>query len=347
MTTSVIKPAVDSSPKVPSLDNDEVLLSVDDLSVEFDLGKTTTRVVHNVSFHVKPGETLGVVGESGSGKSVTALSLARLLPPNASIATGMIKFEGRNVLELPMSEVRALRGKRMGFIFQDPMTSLNPTKTIGSQVAEPARTHLGMSRKQSLAHAAELLGRVGIPRAKDRLNDFPHQFSGGMRQRVMIAIAIACNPALLIADESTTALDVTTQAQILELIQSLSAEYRTAVLLITHDLAVASSMCDRINVMYAGEIVETAPTDVLFNNPKMPYTAALMRCIPTLEDNPDELFSPILGMPPDPTEPISGCRFMARCEFAKEICTTRPQLLLRSAGHSARCWGTEENGWIE
>lgn len=327
--------------------NDSVLLSVEDLSIAFDVGKTTTQVVHNVSFHVKPGETLGVVGESGSGKSVTALSLARLLPPNATIASGKILFEGHNVLELPMNEVRALRGQRMGFIFQDPMTSLNPTKTIGSQVAEPARTHLGMSKKQSLAHAAELLGRVGIPRAKDRLRDYPHQFSGGMRQRVMIAIAIACNPALLIADESTTALDVTTQAQILELIQSLSAEFRTAVLLITHDLAVASSMCDRINVMYAGEIVESAATNELFSKPQMPYTSALMRCIPTLEDNPDELFSPILGMPPDPSEPISGCRFMARCEFARDICATHPQLLLRSPVHSARCWGTEEGGWIQ
>ncbi len=347
MKTDTAKSMAESSSLTNIAGIENVLLSVEDLSIEFDLGKTKTRVVHNVSFHIRPGETLGVVGESGSGKSVTALSLARLLPPNASIASGKIMFEGRNVLEFPRNEVRALRGQRMGFIFQDPMTSLNPTQTIGRQVAEPARTHLGMSRKQSLAHAADLLGRVGIPRAKDRLRDYPHQFSGGMRQRVMIAIAIACNPALLIADESTTALDVTTQAQILELIQSLSAEFRTAVLLITHDLAVASSMCDRINVMYAGEIVETAATGELFSNPQMPYTSALMRCIPTLEDNPDELFSPIVGMPPDPSEPISSCRFMARCEFARDVCATRPQLLLRSSAHSARCWGTEEGGWIK
>lgn len=347
MKTDAIKSMVDSSSPTNLTGEDDALLSVEDLSIEFDMGATKTRVVHNVSFHIRPGETLGVVGESGSGKSVTALSLARLLPPNASIASGKIMFEGRNVLELPMNDVRALRGQRMGFIFQDPMTSLNPTQTIGRQIAEPARTHLGMSSKQSLAHAADLLGRVGIPRAKDRLRDYPHQFSGGMRQRVMIAIAIACNPALLIADESTTALDVTTQAQILELIQGLSAEFQTAVLLITHDLAVASSMCNRINVMYAGEIVETAATDDLFSNPQMPYTSALMRCIPTLEDNPNELFSPILGMPPDPSEPISGCRFMARCEFAREICANQPQLLLRSPAHSARCWGTEEGGWIE
>jgi len=347
MGTNVNQPTVGASTQLAPAGSEDALLSVEDLSIEFDLGKTKARVVHNVSFHVKPGETLGVVGESGSGKSVTALSLARLLPPNASIASGKIMFEGRNVLDLPLDEVRALRGRRMGFIFQDPMTSLNPTKTIGSQVAEPARTHLGMSKKQSLAHAAELLSRVGIPRAKDRLRDYPHQFSGGMRQRVMIAIAIACNPALLIADESTTALDVTTQAQILELIQSLSEEYRTAVLFITHDLAVASSMCDRINVMYGGEIVESAETDELFSSPKMPYTSALMRCIPTLEDDPDMPFAPIMGLPPDASEPLIGCRFMARCEFAQDICATRPQLLLRSSGHSARCWGTEEDGWIK
>jgi len=344
---SAAQPVLSGGRIAESSGPDTPLLSVEDLSIEFDLGKTQARVVHNVSFHVKPGETLGVVGESGSGKSVTALSLARLLPPNASIASGKIMFEGRNVLDLPLDEVRALRGSRMGFIFQDPMTSLNPTRTIGSQVAEPARTHLGMSRKQSLAHAAELLTRVGIPRAKDRLRDYPHQFSGGMRQRVMIAIAIACNPAMLIADESTTALDVTTQAQILELIQSLSAEYQTAVLFITHDLAVASSMCDRINVMYGGEIVESAGTDELFSSPKMPYTSALMRCIPTLEDDPDQPFSPINGIPPDACEPVTGWRFIARWDFARDQCAERPQLLLRSPAHSARCWGTEEDGWIK
>lgn len=333
---------------MPSTDTGhQALLDVHDLSIDFTVGGKQTRVVRNVSFSIDPGETLGVVGESGSGKSVTALSLARLLPANASIASGRIDFKGKSIMDLSETQIRQIRGQEIGFIFQDPMTSLNPTQTIGRQVAETARLHLGMSEKQSLAHAADLLSRVGIPRASDRLRDYPHQFSGGMRQRVVIAMAISCQPALLIADESTTALDVTTQAQILDLIQKLSEEDRTSVLFITHDLAVASSICDRINVMYSGQIVESAESEQLFDRPEMPYTEALMRCIASLDDDPDAPFRPIAGMPPDAGEIVPGCRFQARCEFAREQCSQPPQLLLREAGHSARCWGTEPGGWVK
>lgn len=327
-------------------DASEALLNVQDLSIDFTVGRKQTRVVRNVSFSIKPGETLGVVGESGSGKSVTALSLARLLPANASIASGRIDFKGKSVMDLSETQIRQFRGQEIGFIFQDPMTSLNPTQTIGRQVAETARLHLGMSGSQSMEHAADLLSRVGIPRAKDRLRDYPHQFSGGMRQRVVIAMAISCQPALLIADESTTALDVTTQAQILDLIQKLSEEDRTSVLFITHDLAVASSICDRINVMYSGQIVESAHSEQLFDRPEMPYTEALMRCIASLDDDPDAPFRPIPGMPPDAGEIVQGCRFRSRCEFAREQCSQPPELLGREAGHTARCWGTQPGGWL-
>ena len=335
------------SPLQSQHNEDASLLDVEDLSIDFTAGGKSTRVVHNVSFSIKPGETLGVVGESGSGKSVTALSLARLLPPTASVTSGRIGFKGKSIMDVSEAQIRQIRGQEIGFIFQDPMTSLDPTQTIGSQVAETARLHLGMSRKQSLAHAAELLERVGIPRPKDRLRDYPHQFSGGMRQRVVIAMAISCQPALLIADESTTALDVTTQAQILDLIRKLSAEDRTAVLFITHDLAVASSICDRINVMYSGQIVESADSDRLFDRPEMPYTKALMQCIASLDDDPDTPFKPISGMPPDAGEVVPGCRFQARCEFSREQCSTPPELLLRESGHLARCWGTQKDGWLE
>ena len=322
------------------------MLEVDHLSIDFARGSTLTRVVRDVSFSIKSGETLGVVGESGSGKSVTALSLARLLPPNASIASGSIHFDGRSVMDLSEAQIRQLRGREIGFVFQDPMTSLNPTQTIGRQVAETARLHLGMTHKQSLAHAADLLARVGIPRPMDRLGDYPHQFSGGMRQRVVIAIAISCQPALLIADESTTALDATTQAQILDLIRRLSAEEGTAVLFITHDLAVASSICDRINVMYSGQIVESARSQQLFERPEMPYTSALMECISSLDDDPDAPFQPIPGMPPDAHDVVPGCRFQARCQFSREACSSPPELLLRRASHVARCWGTQPGGWL-
>ena len=262
-------------------------------------------------------------GESGCGKSVTALSIARLVPdPPGRIVAGEIMFDGINILKLSNSnEMRHLRGKEIGFIFQDPLTSLNPTLTIGYQIAESIREHMGLSEEGGQPIGwSELLSKVGIPRAKDRLNDYPHQFSGGMRQRVMIAIALSCDPKLILADEPTTALDVTIQAQILELIQRLSDEFHTAVLLITHDLGIAAGMCDRINVMYAGRIVETGTVDELFEEPRMPYAWGLLDSLPRLDDVRGDRLRTIEGLPPLLIDPPDRCRFEPRCRFARDIC---------------------------
>ena len=251
------------------------LLEVKNLSTHFFTADGVVHAVDDVSFELDYGETLGLVGESGCGKSVTALSLTRLIPnPPGRIVSGEIIFDGVNIMKLSSEEMRLLRGKRIGFIFQDPMTSLNPTLTVGYQIAESARLHLGLSRKAADDRAAELLSKVGIPRARDRMADYPHQFSGGMRQRVMIAIALACDPMLLLADEPTTALDVTIQAQILDLIRSLSEEFGTAVILITHDLGIAAGMCNRVNVMYAGRIVETGWSTTSSSIPACPTRGA-------------------------------------------------------------------------
>ena len=244
--------------------------------------------------------------------------------------------------------MRHLRGKEIGFIFQDPLTSLNPTLTIGYQIAEAIRQHMGLSQKAARDRVAELLGKVGIPRAKDRLNDYPHQFSGGMRQRVMIAIALSCDPKLILADEPTTALDVTIQAQILELIQRLSDEFHTAVLMITHDLGIAAGMCDRVNVMYAGRIVETGTVDELFENPRMPYSWGLLDSLPRLDDIRGDRLRTIEGLPPLLVTPPDACRFEPRCRFARDICRQdEPDLTLRGQTlHAARCWATQPDGWI-
>jgi oligopeptide transport system ATP-binding protein len=326
------------------------LLEVRNLSTHFFTKDGTVHAVDRVDFELDYGETLGLVGESGCGKSVTALSLTRLVPdPPGKIVSGEIIFDGVDIMKLSNEEMRLLRGKRIGFIFQDPMTSLNPTLTIGFQIAESARMHLALSSRAANDRAIELLSKVGIPRARDRMNDYPHQFSGGMRQRVMIAIALACDPMLLLADEPTTALDVTIQAQILELIHSLSEEYGTAVILITHDLGIAAGMCHRVNVMYAGRIVETGIVDDLFDNPQMPYSWGLLDSLPRLDEVRGARLRTIEGLPPDLLSPADECRFSPRCPYAREACgTSEPELSERdSPGHLARCFGTESGGWIQ
>ena len=327
----------------------EHLLDVRGLSTHFFTPDGVVQAVDDVSFDLGYGETLGLVGESGCGKSVTALSIARLVPnPPGKIVAGEIVFDGIDVLKMNEDEMRHLRGKEIGFIFQDPLTSLNPTLTIGYQIAESIRQHMGLSSKAATDRVAELLGKVGIPRARERLKDYPHQFSGGMRQRVMIAIALSCDPKLILADEPTTALDVTIQAQILELIQRLSDEFHTAVLLITHDLGIAAGMCDRVNVMYAGRIVETGTVDELFERPRMPYSWGLLDSLPRLDDVRGERLRTIEGLPPLLIEPPDACRFEPRCRFARDKCREEePELTLRGDTlHAARCWATQPDGWI-
>jgi oligopeptide transport system ATP-binding protein len=326
------------------------LLEVRNLSTQFFTRDGVVHAVDDVSFELEYGETLGLVGESGCGKSVTALSVTRLVAnPPGRIVSGEIILDGIDVMKLTNEEMRLLRGKKIGFIFQDPMTSLNPTLTIGYQIAESAKIHMGLSRKQADDRAAELLSKVGIPRARDRMGDYPHQFSGGMRQRVMIAIALACDPMLLLADEPTTALDVTIQAQILELIRSLSDEFGSAVILITHDLGIAAGMCHRINVMYAGRIVETGQVDDIFEAPRMPYSWGLLDSLPRLDEQKGARLRTIEGMPPDLINPGQECRFSPRCPYVRDICRQQePELSPREQeDHLARCHGTEPGGWIQ
>ena len=325
------------------------LLEVRNLTTSFYTPDGEVRAVDDVSFELGYGETLGLVGESGCGKSVTALSVTRLIPnPPGKIISGSIIFDGVDIMKLSEEGVRKLRGKEIGFIFQDPLTSLNPTLTIGFQIAEAIRQHMGLSKKASYDRVVELLSKVGIPRAKDRLGDYPHQFSGGMRQRVMIAITLSCDPKLILADEPTTALDVTIQAQILELISVLSDEFGTAVLLITHDLGIAAGMCDRVNVMYAGRIVETGAVDVIFDNPRMPYSWGLLDSLPRLDDKKSDRLRTIEGLPPLLINVPDACRFNPRCSYTRDVCREKePDLTQRAEpGHLARCWATDSGGWI-
>jgi oligopeptide transport system ATP-binding protein len=321
----------------------DYLLEVRGLSTHFFTPDGVVQAVDDVSFNVGYGETLGLVGESGCGKSVTALSVARLVPdPPGKIVAGSILFDGIDVLKISADDMRQLRGKEIGFIFQDPLTSLNPTLTIGYQIGESIREHMGLSAKAARDRITELLAKVGIPRPADRLNDYPFQFSGGMRQRVMIAIALSCDPKLILA------LDVTSQAQILELIQRLSDEFSTAVLLITHDLGIAAGMCDRVNVMYAGQIVETASVDELFENPQMPYAWGLLDSLPRIDDIRGDRLRTIEGLPPLLIHPPDACRFAPRCAYVRDICRTDEPDLSERGGpdHVARCWATEPGGWI-
>ncbi|HCG30326.1 MAG TPA: ABC transporter ATP-binding protein [Thermomicrobiales bacterium] len=322
----------------------EPLLQVKNLMTQFHTQDGVVRAVDDVSFEIMPGETLGVVGESGCGKSITAMSLMRLIPsPPGKIANGSIMFEGEDILGMSDEEMRHVRGNKIAMIFQDPMTSLNPVLSINRQISESLELHMGMSRGQARNRAIELLKMVGIPNAEQRVDQYPHQFSGGMRQRVMIAMALSCNPKMLIADEPTTALDVTIQAQILDLMRNLQAEHDTALMLITHDLGVVAGMSDRIQVMYAGHIVETASTEELFANPRHPYTVGLLNSIPRLDSTRREKLEPIRGLPPDLIDLPDMCPFMPRCDYAREKCGQQNPLLTNvNADHRVACWFWEE-----
>ena len=297
------------------------VLEVRDLKTVFRTRGGEIHAVNDVSFHLRPGELLGVVGESGSGKSVTMMSLLRLLPaPPADIRSGQALLSGRDLLAMSADELRAVRGAKIGFVFQDPMTSLNPVFTLGNQIMEPLIKHMKMSKSQAEARAVELLDLVGIPDARARLYQYPHQFSGGMRQRVMIAIALACNPEVLIADEPTTALDVTIQAQILELVKELRQKLGMAIIWITHDLGVIAGIADRVMVMYGGQVVEQAPVAELFANPQHPYTRALLQTIPRITGDRTTRLKVIEGQPPILTAPLTACPFRARCEYRHDTC---------------------------
>ncbi len=299
----------------------DTILSVNDLRTYFQTDDGIVKAVDGISFELKKGETLGIVGESGSGKSVTNLSVMRLIPePPGKIVNGDIIFDGIDVRKLPLEEVRHLRGKRMAMIFQDPMTSLNPFLKISSQLMEVTQLHLGHSKAEARKHAIEMLETVGIPDPEKRIDNYPHEFSGGMRQRVMIAMALSCEPELLIADEPTTALDVTIQAQILELIKNLKSDLGTSVILITHDLGVVAGMTDKIIVMYAGKVFEAAPTAELFASPANPYTKGLLRSVPDPAHEEGKDLYQIPGLPPDVAHLPDGCPFAERCERAEDIC---------------------------
>ena len=315
------------------------LLTVEGLKTVFRTEDGLAKAVDGVTFHIKEGEVLGLVGESGSGKSVTALSCLRLIPnPPGQIAQGKITMDGLDILSLPYDELRSIRGNRISMIFQEPMTSLNPVFSIGYQVAETVLEHENVSVKEAEDRAVEMLDLVGIPSPRARLHDYPHQFSGGMRQRVMIAMALACDPQLLIADEPTTALDVTIQAQILDLMIGVKEKHdKAAILLITHDLAVVAEMCQRVIVMYCGKIQEVAEINEIFDNPQHPYTIGLMNSIPR-PDKKTRRLNAIRGMVPNILELPRGCRFRERCDHAIEICAEEePELIEVAPGHFSRC----------
>jgi len=293
----------------------EPLLSVRDLEVRFWTGRGIVHAVNGVSFDISAGQTLGIVGESGCGKSVTSLALLGILPRAGRATNGEALFEGRDLLKLSNDELRRIRGREIAMIFQDPMTSLNPVLTVGRQIREAIQTHFDLDKKEANERAADLLGQVGIPSPDARLRDYPHQFSGGMRQRAMIAMALACEPKLLIADEPTTALDVTIQAQILDLLRKLVAERDTALMLITHDLGVVAGMCERVNVMYAGMFMETGSAEQLFGRPRHPYTVGLLQSIPRLDAARRTRLHPIEGQPPNMLHAPSMCPFAPRCRF--------------------------------
>ncbi len=328
------------------MSNNSCVLQVEDVATRFHTQDGLVHAVNGISFELKEGELLGVVGESGSGKSVTMMSLLKLLPmPPAEIISGKAMFEGQDLLRLDLNQLRKIRGGKIGFIFQDPMTSLNPVLTVGYQLTEPMREHMGMNRGQARRRAVELLELVGIPMSENRLNDFPHQFSGGMRQRVMIAIALACDPKVLIADEPTTALDVTIQAQILDIVKRLRRDLGMAIIWITHDLGVVAGMADRVAVMYGGYIVEEAPVRELYNNPKHPYTQGLLKTLPDIEGERAERLESINGQPPDLHFLPVSCPFVPRCSRAFKRCRgENPVLLSRDEGHRVACWWDPESG---
>ena len=352
MTTDKKRHFVSSEPELhnpaPEIQN---LLEVCDLQVYFNTDDGVLKAVDGVSFSIRAGETLALVGESGCGKSVTAFSILRLLPvPPAEFAGGRVVFRGENLLHFSDKRMRSVRGNMISMIFQEPMSSLNPIMSIGRQISEASREHRRMSRREAREIGVEMLNRVGIPSPAVRFDEYPHQLSGGMRQRAMIAMALVCRPQLLIADEPTTALDVTIQAQILELLGELQREFGMAVLLITHDLGVVSETCDRVAVMYAGKIVEYASVVDLFERPKHPYTHGLFRALPTLTERKKTLEA-IPGAVPSPLEFPSGCRFRTRCSLAQEICEQEPALRPITVDHLAACHFAEQvgemaRGWL-
>ena len=321
------------------------VIEIDDLSTHIQLSRSVVQAVGNVSLHIEPGETLGLVGESGCGKSMTGLSIMGLLPPGGRIVGGSVKLAGRELAALPEAELRKLRGNEMAMIFQDPLSSLHPFYTVGWQIVEAYRQHNTVSKAVARKRAVEMLDRVGIPNPDKRFDDYPHQFSGGMRQRAMIAMALVCDPKLLIADEPTTALDVTVQAQILELMKDLQREFNSAIILITHDLGVVAETCESVVVMYGGQCVEQGSVDDIFYKPQMPYTWGLLGSMPRMDRTRQARLTPIPGTPPSLIQVPRGCVFHPRCRFRDrvanggEACTTvHPDLEeIDASGHSARC----------
>ena len=312
------------------------LLEIRDLEIQYVKDDETVHAVNGISIDIAEGETLGLVGETGAGKTTTALGIMRLITgPTGKIKSGAIEFNGKSILEISEEEIRKIRGNDISMIFQDPMTSLNPVMTVGEQIAEVIEIHEHVTKEEAMNKAAEMLELVGIPGT--RKNDYPHQFSGGMKQRVVIAIALACNPKLLIADEPTTALDVTIQAQVLDLMTDLKNKFKTSMLLITHDLGVVAQVCDKVAIMYAGEIVEYGTLEDVFENPKHPYTLGLFGSIPSLDEEKTRLVS-IKGLMPDPTNLPTGCKFNPRCPHAVELCSQRTPVVTEvSKGHKVQC----------
>ncbi len=324
----------------------QAILQVDGLEVQFHTDEGIVRAVNGISYSLKAGGTLGIVGESGCGKSVSSLAVMGLVPrPVGRIVAGDVRFQGQDLLTLSQSEMRKIRGGDISMIFQDPMNSLNPVLTIGFQIEESLRLHLGLNKKAATARAIELLDQVGIPSPEDRVKDFPHQLSGGMQQRVMIAMAISCQPQLLFADEPSTALDVTIEAQVIELLSNLRRDLDMAVVLITHDLAVVAGFCDEVIVMYAGYIVERSSVRDIFHNPRHPYTIGLLGSMPGAETNQDDRLSTIPGAPPDMTALPAGCPFAPRCLFVHDKCKTDlPELDDLEPGHAIRCFVDVDTG---
>lgn len=318
------------------------ILEVSDLEVSFsgDGGKNIS--VDHVNFYVDPGEVVCIVGESGCGKSVTSLSVMGLLGKGGAVTSGRVMFEGQNLLELTEKELDRIRGDRLTMIFQDPLTSLNPVFTIGNQMTESIRVHMGLGKEEAARRACSLLKKVGLPDAAGVMRRYPHLLSGGMRQRVMIAMALSCSPSLLIADEPTTALDVTIQAQIMELILDLREELSMSVLLITHDMGLVAQMADRVLVMYAGQLIEQAPVLELFDHPAHPYTRALLRSVPGIRDGRERVLESIEGMVPEQYDMITGCRFADRCPYRREICANPQADITIRPGHLVRCCRSEE-----
>lgn len=316
--------------------NNKELLNIKDLNIHYTTEDGTVEAVNGINIELNKGETLGLVGETGAGKTTTALGIMRLVPnPPGKIVSGEINYEGKDLLKISEEEMRTIRGNKISMIFQDPMTSLNPVMTVGEQIAEVIEIHQDVTMQEAMEKAKDMLELVGIPGA--RVNDYPHQFSGGMKQRVVIAIALACNPQLLIADEPTTALDVTIQAQVLDMMNNLKKEFGTAMILITHDLGVVAQACDKVAIMYGGEIIEAGKIKDIFENTKHPYTKGLFGSIPNLDDDVDRL-SPIKGLMPDPTNLPSGCKFHPRCPHADEICAQKvPKDTMTESGHTVKC----------